>query len=294
MRRHMLHCAQTAFCTLLIFATGWTSMGQPAANSPLAAAAHRPLVIAHRGGSLEAPENTVEAVAHGVRCGADWQEVDVTLSRDGRVVVIHDAELTRTTNGYGLVEHTDIAELVRLQAGEPLFDLETLAEIRALGVEPPLFRGRFAQARVPSLRQVLAVPQARLMIEIKSSDRPLQLARAVIDTVDEAAMAQRVAVGSFNAATLHAVHTLAPSLPLIGIVDDAATLQAMLQLPVAALSVDKRFLAQAQAAAPEGLPIWIWTAYTAEEALALAAAGASGLTTDVPAAVVERLRSAPR
>mgnify|MGYP001430339796 CR=1 FL=1 len=62
-----------------------------------------PVLIAHRGGALEVPENTLAGVRHAIAVEADWIEIDVTLSRDDQVVVIHDTTLERTTNGTGPV-----------------------------------------------------------------------------------------------------------------------------------------------------------------------------------------------
>lgn len=77
----------------------------------------RPLLFAHRGASLLAPENTMEAFDLGMRLGADVLEMDVHLTRDNEVVVLHDARLERTTDGSGLVREKTYAELLRLDAG---------------------------------------------------------------------------------------------------------------------------------------------------------------------------------
>jgi len=65
---------------------------------------HKILVIAHRGAADEAPENTLPAIEAAIRMGCDIVEVDVRLSRDGKVVLIHDATVDRTTNGRGRVD----------------------------------------------------------------------------------------------------------------------------------------------------------------------------------------------
>src|SRR5271170_5657439 len=75
------------------------------------------LIIAHRGSSGEYPENTLSAFAAAVRDGADWCELDVQLSRDGELVVIHDATVDRTTDGHDAVAAMTMAELKTLDAG---------------------------------------------------------------------------------------------------------------------------------------------------------------------------------
>ena len=79
--------------------------------------ASRPLVIAHRGASAEAPENTIAAFELAVQQGADAIELDVHLSRDDQLVVIHDFTLERTTDGAGPVRDRSVQELKRLDAG---------------------------------------------------------------------------------------------------------------------------------------------------------------------------------
>ena len=75
------------------------------------------LCIAHRGFSAAAPENTSVAVRKGMAVGADGCEFDVRLSRDGVVVLMHDATVDRTTDGTGRVAELTLADLRRLDAG---------------------------------------------------------------------------------------------------------------------------------------------------------------------------------
>lgn len=111
----------------------------------------RPWAIAHRGASLEAPENTVAAFRRAVELGADLIELDVHQTADGHVVVIHDETVDRTTNGSGFVQRMTLRELRRLDAGS------------WMGSD-------FAGVQVPTLREVLELTrgQAGLAIEIKA------------------------------------------------------------------------------------------------------------------------------
>jgi glycerophosphoryl diester phosphodiesterase len=77
----------------------------------------RVVAIAHRGGSVLRPENTIVAFDHAVELGVDGLECDVQLSRDGAVVVMHDPTLERTTDGRGPVAAHTLDELERLDAG---------------------------------------------------------------------------------------------------------------------------------------------------------------------------------
>src|SRR3990167_3043170 len=77
----------------------------------------RPITIAHRGASAVAPESTRAAINAEVRAGAAMIELDVQMTRDGRLVVFHDDRLERTTNGSGRLRATTYARLARLDAG---------------------------------------------------------------------------------------------------------------------------------------------------------------------------------
>lgn len=114
--------------------------------------AKRPLVIAHRGYRTRYPENTLVAFQAAIDAGADMIELDVLLSKDRKLVVIHDAALDRTTNGRGMVCDYTLAELKALDAGS-------------------WFAPRFKGEHLPTLEEVLDRVDGRvpLNIEIKKS-----------------------------------------------------------------------------------------------------------------------------
>ena len=149
------------------------------------------LVYAHRGGAKLRPENTLVAFDHGLAVGADGLEFDVRLSRDGVVVVHHDALLDRTTNGSGPVAAKTADELARLDAGCH-FDG---------------FRGN--AGGVPRLDEVLRrYPAIPIIIELKLNEP--ELARGVIDAVRAADAVDRVALGSFGTRVLRAARVYEP------------------------------------------------------------------------------------
>ena len=96
-----------------------------------------PQLIAHRGGAAYAPENTLAAFRRGIVDGADWLEMDVQMTKDGALVVIHDETVDRTTNGRGQVGDLTLAQIRALDAGQgervPTFD-EVLALVKKSGV----------------------------------------------------------------------------------------------------------------------------------------------------------------
>src|SRR5690625_412834 len=124
----------------------------PAAQGGDAHAQRDPLVIAHRGDSLVAPENTMAAFAAAVAGGSDMIEIDLHMSADGEGIVIHDGTVDRTTDASGTVGDLDAAEIARFDAGS-WFD-------PAFGAQP-----------VPLIGDVIELlqrhPQVRLLLEFK-------------------------------------------------------------------------------------------------------------------------------
>jgi glycerophosphoryl diester phosphodiesterase len=224
--------------------------------------------VAHRGGALEAPENTLAAVKHGIRVGSDWQEIDVRLSKDLRVVVMHDDTVDRTTNGSGPVSEMLAADLQHLTAGHP-----------------------FAEEKVPTLEQVLSLQGSRLMIEIRTDPRAELVVRKVIDVIDRTGAHGRVAIGSFDQAILRQALEQDPSIPLIGIAKTEKDVKEKLELPLSALAVRQSLVETALVSASTRVAVWAYTAYSPEQASALSQQGVHGIVTDIPSQVVHLLRS---
>lgn len=151
-------------------------------------------VYAHRGASADAPENTMAAFRLSLDQGAEGLELDVQMSRDGRLMVIHDETLQRTTDGEGTVVSHTYDELRRVNARYKSTELE---------FEP-----------IPTLDEVLewAAPQGlEVNIELKNGIIPYEgMEEAVARLVSHYAMEQRVVVSSFNHFALQKMHKLAP------------------------------------------------------------------------------------
>lgn len=73
------------------------------------------IVVAHRGGADLGPENTLECIGKGIAAGADWIEIDIHLSADGKIVVCHDASVDRTTNGKGWISQMPYEDIRKLK-----------------------------------------------------------------------------------------------------------------------------------------------------------------------------------
>ena len=118
--------------------------------------AARPRLMAHRGGARTAPENTLAAFRAGVDAGADMLELDVHATRDGRVVVIHDASVDRTTEASGRVSSFSLAELRRLDAGFRFRDEEGRHSFRGRGIVVPTLEEVFTHFTKDELSDMLS------------------------------------------------------------------------------------------------------------------------------------------
>lgn len=157
----------------------------------------KPVVIAHRGASAYAPENTMAAFSKALSLGAGGIELDVQLSRDGHVVVIHDEKVDRTSNGKGWIKDLTLEELKKLDFGS-------------------WFSPEFRNERIPALEQVMELLESwdgLLNIEIKSGPVLYQgLEEKVIGLTRKCDMAERVIISSFNHYSLVEVKRLAPEM----------------------------------------------------------------------------------
>jgi glycerophosphoryl diester phosphodiesterase len=140
-------------------------------------------VVGHRGAMGYCPENTLVSFARAAELGADWIELDVHLTRDGQLAVIHDELVDRTTDGQGLVGSFTMAELQALDAGR-------------------WFGPAFAGARVPSLADVLSWARAcGAVLDIEIKNAPIfypNIEEHVVKTLDQHAMSEQVIVSSFD------------------------------------------------------------------------------------------------
>lgn len=128
-------------------------------------------IIGHRGAPALAPENTIESFKRAIEAGADYLECDVHMSLDGRLVVIHDDRLDRTTNGKGYVRDFTLADLKALTIADNL-KMPTIEEVLALDfplmIELKSYREgdskRTYEGLVPSLLRLLSEAPSRLDI----------------------------------------------------------------------------------------------------------------------------------
>ncbi len=144
-----------------------------------------PMVVAHRGFSGKAPENTIAAFTMALEAGVSMIELDVQVSKDNHVVVIHDPTIDRTTDGEGKVSELTLAELKKLDAGS-------------------WFHVKYKDERIPTLVEALELiaPNALINIELKSTriirKADTHIADATVEVVRKMDLLERVLFSSFN------------------------------------------------------------------------------------------------
>ena len=147
-------------------------------------------VVGHRGAMGYCPENTLVSFERGLELGADWIELDVHLSADGALIVIHDETLDRTTNGHGLVREHTLAQLRELDAGQGQ-QLMTLPEVL-----------EWARAK-------------DVVVDIEIKNAPIfydGISEAVVDVVKAVDMTDNVIVISFDHAAVKGVKQREPKI----------------------------------------------------------------------------------
>lgn len=162
----------------------------------------KPIIIAHRGDSIYYPENTLIALETALYKGADALEMDVRVTSDRNVVLMHDRTVERTTDGKGKVEEMTLEEVKSLDAGYN-FKFYNNYPFRGKGLE------------VPTLEEVLnTFPDQLLVLEIKEND--LATVEEVAKLITQYEAENRVLVISFHDSALNMFRKLTPNVPTCG------------------------------------------------------------------------------
>ncbi|MBN2192268.1 MAG: glycerophosphodiester phosphodiesterase [Polyangiaceae bacterium] len=247
--------------------------------------APHPLTFAHRGGAGQWPENTLLAFERAISLGVDFIETDVRLTRDGELVLCHDATVDRTTNGHGAIERLDLDELRRFDAGWRFTRDGSTFPFRGQGL------------RVPTLAEALALdPRVRFNLDLKSTD-PAAVGR-LIDAMELGGYGDRLVVASHSQAMIRCfrsgcggrVATAAGPHEVMAFLAAARVRMShhlrceydALQVPrqrALIHVVDRRFVT---AAHELNLPVHVFTIDTPETMRELLALGVDGLMTNRP------------
>ena len=235
------------------------------------------LLLAHRGNSAAAPENTLPAFSSAIELGVDLVELDYRHSADGVPVVFHDETLDRSTDAVARWGGQDIplasrtaAELGQLDAGR-------------------WFSPEFAGTRLPTLEQALALicRESRCMIERKAGD-----AKTCVELLRRLAVIDRVVVTAFDWAFLAECRELAPELTLGALGDEPLTPESLDRAVASGASIvgwGDAWVAREHVASAHGrgMRVWVWTVDDPIRARGLIGFGVDGLITNAPGTVLD-------
>ena len=225
------------------------------------------MVIAHRGASSYAPENTFSAFDLAVQMGAHHIELDVHLSSDGHVVVIHDDTVDRTSNGNGPVSSYTLAELKQLDVSS-------------------WFGTEFQGEQIPNLDDVLARYKGKVHVHIEIKGESVELSKRTVDVIRNRGMGEQVTITSFQKERLDEVRRYAPELAtawLVAIVRSSVIEQArelgVNQLCPLANLVTAKLVERIH---KEGLTVRAWGVKTEKLMQKVVHSGADGMTVNFP------------
>ncbi len=244
-------------------------------NSFLVSRSHILLVIAHRGASAVAPESTRAAIRAAVRARANGIELDVQMTRDGRLVVFHDDRLERTTNGRGRLTAMPYHRLQRLDAGA-------------------WFGSGFAGERILLLSQALRlIPRPVLVnLELKRTRTPQALIPRLLRVIRQARAEARLLISSFDARLLRLLRGARLARALITRRDADRSLDRAIRLGCVSWHPHHTLVTAARVARAHeaGLRVHAWTVDQAAGARRLIRLGVDGLFANDPARLRQELR----
>jgi glycerophosphoryl diester phosphodiesterase len=248
---------------------------------------HKVMVIAHRGFSGIAPENTLTAFKKAIEIGADMIELDVMLSKDGELVVIHDKTVNRTTNGKGKVSDFTLGELKKLDAGT-------------------WFKKHFKDEKIPSLEEVLDLAKNKILLNIeikKDAYNPEKKKGGVEEKtvllLEKYNMNSQVIVSSFNPHIVKRIKEFEPEISTAFLYRyriNKGLIKIVHNLNVDALNPGKRFFTKKASAEvhQSDLKINIYTINQKREMAKFIKMGVDGIITNYPDRLFEVLEDLKR
>lgn len=244
---------------------------------------NEPLVIGHRGASADHPENTLESFDAAIRAGADMVELDVRLSADGVAVIMHDPDVSATTDGSGFVHELSLTDIKRLDASG----------------------GRGDRVEVPTFAEALQMLAGRAGVDVEIKNMPGEpafdspreaIAGAVLEELDRAGFADPVVVSSFNWLSIERIRRERPEVPTgfltAAMIEPAAALVyarsaghafVLPQYP-ALLGAGEAFVSKAHA---DGIRVGTWTVDEPDDLRRLFDLGVDAVATNRPGLAVE-------
>jgi len=235
--------------------------------------ADRTEIMAHRGASAVAPENTIAAIRAAMEAGAHWVEIDVQETADDEIVIIHDGDLKKIAGRPIRVAESSLEELQQADIGS-------------------WFDPGFSAERIPTLQQVLALCKGRIgvNIELKYYGRERRLEESVVEIVEAAGMQEQVLVMSLNYEGIKRMRQLRPGWTL-GLLSSVAVGN-LLELDVDFLAINAKAASRARISKTQdgNKQIMVWTVNDAIGMSTMISRGVDAIITDEPALAVSILQ----
>ncbi|MFN4260597.1 MAG: glycerophosphodiester phosphodiesterase [Gemmataceae bacterium] len=248
----------------------------PASEADVAKAARGvKQIIAHRGASLECPENTLAAARRAIAVGATATEIDIRTSKDGVLVCSHDATLDRTTNGKGPINAHTLAELKQLDAGS-------------------WFDPKFKDERIPTLVEVLELCRGKIHILLDLKETGDDYIQRVVATVRKHGNPKEIIVGVRSVEQAKQFRQLLPEAQLLGLIPKPDDIESFAAAGVHAIRLWPKWLTDRTLVAKVknlGLQLHInGSKGTKEEVLPLLTFEPTSLSSDDPGQLIATLR----
>lgn len=266
-RRERIAVAVGALLVLVASAVLFIALG------PSGVATARIQILAHRGASAYAPENTMSAFQLAIDQGADWLEMDVQQTKDGQLVVFHDLRMERTTNGRGALRDLTLAEVRQLDAGG-------------------WFGSQFANERVPTFEEVVALASQhniRIFPEMKDPRFSPGIEERIAGVISAAGYEDRTIVQSFDMGSLERLRRINPDVKLAALYTTASPLRGeppagvtVVGPPWELVGMDPTLVRDIHA---NGRQVVVWSVDNVASVRALANARVDGIITGRPDAI---------
>jgi glycerophosphoryl diester phosphodiesterase len=240
-------------------------------------------VIAHRGCSGRAPENTLVAIRQAIEVGADMVEIDVTMTADGHVILLHDETLDRTTDGAGPPTVMTLDEIRRLDAGS-------------------WFAPEYAGERIPTLAEAFETVKGRVLmnVEIKAEAVAHGVVPKVAAAIDEYGMIDQVVVSSFSPEALRLMKITDPTVVTASLFNKELhtsrdPLEIVQEVGSRGLNISARRVTEAmvERCRSHGFPVAVYTVNEPAELRRLKDIGVNAVFTDYPDLMLEALAEGP-
>lgn len=244
-------------------------------------------ILGHRGVKGHAPENTLVSFEKGIQMGSTMLELDIHLSKDKELIVIHDGAVDRTTNGTGLVHEMTLTELQRLDAGA-------------------WFGPEFAGERIPTLQEVIGLVRGRAYLNVEIKVGGMNPNRFVYpdiiqplgDLLTTTDMVNEVVVSSFHQPYLTELKQVLPNVRVallhqkpVDNLFETAVAEGWEAVHTHTSLIDEQFVAAAHA---KGIRVRAWNPNDAETMRRMIHLGVDGIGTDFPEVLLQLAREAGR